>query len=212
MEFATRGLGSAVCFTCLGSNSSAAQFRHIFLTSQCLQEAESGTVSLSNIDKASLIFLSWWGADRSDDLLLRCHLQVWLNYSPWLSWYLQQIYLPPEAAGKFYHFTLSCITVNFCRQIIDFSVWGFKRWPWRCFFFFNTIFLQSDYLYLHDYTLKGNLFIYSVRRNGREKIASQISWTTFAPEVRKVIDVFELFLFATLKVVFVLLCVILAIT
>lgn len=57
--------------------------------------------------KQVLIFLSWWGPDRSDDLSLECHLQVWLNYSPWLNWYLQQIYLSLEAEREISCFSFS---------------------------------------------------------------------------------------------------------
>lgn len=83
---------------CLDASGSAAHFSLLLSIPQFPARAEPGTVSLSNINKAGLIFLRWRGPDRSDDLLLECHLQVWLNYSPQRSWYLRLTGLSSEMA------------------------------------------------------------------------------------------------------------------
>lgn len=72
-----RGSSPNFCLACLGST----QLSHIFLTPQFPYAAESTAVLLSNIDKVGLISPSQWGPHRSNDLLLECHLQVWL-FSP----------------------------------------------------------------------------------------------------------------------------------
>lgn len=83
---------------CLGFTGSAPHFSLLLSIPQFPARAEPGTVLLSNINKAGLIFLGWRGPDRSDDLLLECHLQVWLNYSPQMNRYLRLTDLPSEMA------------------------------------------------------------------------------------------------------------------
>lgn len=109
-----------------------------FFFSQPLTRAASDTVSLSNVNRAGLIFLRWWGPDRSDDLLLECHLQVWLNYSPWLNWYLQLMYLPPEAEEKSTALPSHALRRSFVGGLQIFSI-GFEKVTLQIIAFFVVV-------------------------------------------------------------------------